>query len=214
MTIDFGAHHRLNTASGGVRERGERGIEAGPVILNHIVQYITRGYLLAKWREPRAYPYVIRWLSLPGEGAFDIAGDFVTQDGPRIIAGVCDGDLEPIKTLILDTNVNESCRAVGVSALAALAAWAELPRKPIVDYFLWLASEGLEREPGQVWNSLAADSADIDALDVFPVLRRAYELRRMTHPTYCGDWNRGRRALQRPWRDDHTHAAHPERLCA
>src|SRR6476620_1487203 len=30
-----------NTASGGVRERGERGIEAGPLILNHSVQYIT-----------------------------------------------------------------------------------------------------------------------------------------------------------------------------
>ena len=28
-----------NAASGGVRERGERGIEAGPAILNHKVQY-------------------------------------------------------------------------------------------------------------------------------------------------------------------------------
>ena len=27
-------------------------------------------YLLAKWREPRAYPYVVRWLSLPGEAPF------------------------------------------------------------------------------------------------------------------------------------------------
>src|SRR4026208_791326 len=31
-----------NAASGGVRERGERGVEAGPGILNHVVQY-TRG---------------------------------------------------------------------------------------------------------------------------------------------------------------------------
>src|SRR5262249_49238728 len=30
-----------NAASGGVRERGERGIKAGPRILNHRVQYIT-----------------------------------------------------------------------------------------------------------------------------------------------------------------------------
>src|SRR5882724_10557830 len=29
-----------NAASGGVRERGERGIEAGPGILNHVVQYV------------------------------------------------------------------------------------------------------------------------------------------------------------------------------
>src|SRR5512143_217286 len=32
-----------DAASGGVRERGERGIEAGPDILNHVVQYTTHG---------------------------------------------------------------------------------------------------------------------------------------------------------------------------
>src|ERR1700732_2770122 len=32
-----------NAASGDVRERGERGIEVGPSILNHMVQYLTHG---------------------------------------------------------------------------------------------------------------------------------------------------------------------------
>src|SRR5580765_2603353 len=32
-----------NAASGGIRDRGERGIEAGPRILNHSVQYRTHG---------------------------------------------------------------------------------------------------------------------------------------------------------------------------
>src|SRR4249920_2849785 len=39
-----------NAASGGVRERGERGIEAGPSILNHVVQYTTRGLAACKGR--------------------------------------------------------------------------------------------------------------------------------------------------------------------
>ena len=62
----------------------------------------------------------------------------------------------------------------GFSALALLAAWAESPYESVVEYFLWLAEEGLEREPNQVWNSLVAESADIAALVVFPALRRAY----------------------------------------
>ena len=36
-----------NAASGGVRERGERGI-AGLAILNHMVQYITQGLAACK----------------------------------------------------------------------------------------------------------------------------------------------------------------------
>ena len=131
-------------------------------------------YLLAKWREPRAYPYVIRWLSLPGEAAFDIAGNVVTQDGARILAAVCSGDLEPMKALVVDRGANAYCRWTGVTALALLAAWAEVPRESIVTFFLWLAREGLERQPNQVWNGLAAESADIEALEVFPELRRAY----------------------------------------
>jgi hypothetical protein len=131
-------------------------------------------YLFAKWREPRAYPYVVRWLSLPGEAPFEIAGDIVTQDGGRILAAVCNGDLEPIHALIVDRGANEYGRAAGVSALALLAAWAEIPRETIITSLVWLAREGLEREPSQVWNSLAIECADIEALEVFPELRRAY----------------------------------------
>jgi hypothetical protein len=131
-------------------------------------------YLLATWREVRAYPWVVRWLSLPGEAPFEIAGDIVTQDGARMLAAVCDGDLEPIKALVVDRSANEYGRSAGVTALALLAAWAEVPRESIVAWFLWLAQEGLEREPSQVWNSLAAESADIEALPLFPELRRAY----------------------------------------
>ena len=65
-------------------------------------------------------------------------------------------------------------RGAGVSALALLAAWAEIPREPVVEYFLWLAQEGLEREPNQVWDSLVAGCADIEALVVLPALHRAY----------------------------------------
>src|SRR5262245_28161569 len=39
-----------NAASGGVRERGERGIEAGSRILNHMVQYLPHGLAACKGR--------------------------------------------------------------------------------------------------------------------------------------------------------------------
>ena len=132
-------------------------------------------YLLAKWREPRACPYVIRWLSLPEDEPFDIAGDIVTQDGGRILAAVCDGNLDPITSLIVNPEADEWGRSAGVAALTLLAAWSEIPRALVIDRLRWVVREGLEREPCVVWSSLAADSADIEALEIFPELRRAYD---------------------------------------
>lgn len=132
-------------------------------------------YLLAKWRETRAYPYIVRWLSLPGEGAFDLGGDTVTDAGKVLLASVCDANLEPIKQLALNREANEYCRGQALEALAILANWGEVSRASIEDYFLWLAREGLEREFSQVWNNLCGSCLDIEALRVFPELRRAYE---------------------------------------
>src|SRR4030095_16913167 len=41
-----------HTPSGGVRERGKRGIEAGPRILSHVVQYLTHRLAACKPRRP------------------------------------------------------------------------------------------------------------------------------------------------------------------
>jgi len=66
-------------------------------------------------------------------------------------------------------------RGQALEALAILANWGEVPRDTIEDYFLWLVREGLEREFSQVWNNLCSSCLDIEALRVFPELRRAYE---------------------------------------
>ena len=143
-------------------------------------------YLLAKWRETRAYPVVVRWLSLPGEGPFDIGGDIVTQDGGRMLASVFDGDMAPIKALILDRNACEYGRAAGVTALTLLAAWAEVPRQPVIDCFSWLAREGLDREPGAIWDLLASYCVDLEAVELLPELRRAYD-EKLVDPQFMGE---------------------------
>jgi len=99
----------------------------------------------------------------------------VTEDGPRILASVCDGDLEPIKQLILNRQASEDGRSAAIGALALLAAWLEVPRERVITLFEWLTREGLAREPGLVWNSLAAHCRDIEAIELLPELRRAFD---------------------------------------
>jgi len=45
-------------------------------------------YLLAQFREKRAYPFVVKMFSAPGETPFELAGDTVTERLDRIFASV------------------------------------------------------------------------------------------------------------------------------
>jgi hypothetical protein len=131
-------------------------------------------YFLAKWREPRAYPLFLRWLSLPGEEALELGGDTVTHDGARFLASVCRGDRAGLKELAVNRNANPHCRGQAILALGVLMTWGELPREEFESDLLWLAREGLERQAGLVWHHLAAVSLHSEALPVFPELRRAH----------------------------------------
>ncbi len=42
-------------------------------------------YLLAQFREKRAYPLVVKMFSAPGETPFDLAGDTHGVPGPRLL---------------------------------------------------------------------------------------------------------------------------------
>ena len=52
------------------------------------VAHLYAMYLLASFRETRAYPLIVRLFSLGGETPFDIAGDIVTEDLNNILASV------------------------------------------------------------------------------------------------------------------------------
>src|SRR5215813_9871999 len=57
-----------NAASGGIRERGERVIEAGSRILNHVVQYTTHGAGMQGEAESRRSAFGPLWRSQPNAG--------------------------------------------------------------------------------------------------------------------------------------------------
>jgi hypothetical protein len=46
-------------------------------------------FLLAQFRETRAYPLVVRFASLPGGVLDALASDFITEDLGQVLASVC-----------------------------------------------------------------------------------------------------------------------------
>ncbi len=136
--------------------------------------HIHAMYLLALFRETRAYPLLVRIFSHPGEFPFDLAGDVVTEDLGRILVSVSGGDISGMAALIENEQANEYVRSAALKGVVSLVASGQRARDDAVAYFLQLFQKQ-ERKPGAQWDGLANVCADLWPQETLKELRRAYE---------------------------------------
>lgn len=111
-------------------------------------------YMLAYFRETRAYDSIVRIASLPEEQAYDLLGDTITDDFGRILASVCDGNIEPIKEIIEAPSLEEYIRDQALGSLLILLNNGMVSREQLVFYFKELFNGKLEVDYSSVWDSL------------------------------------------------------------
>ena len=131
-------------------------------------------YLLAQFREPRAYPLIVQFFSIPGSAAIDVTGDIVTEDLGRILASVSCGDDSLIKSLVENENVNEYVRDAALRALVTLVACGEKPRIEVIGYFYELFNGGIRREFSHVWDGLVSASTDLYPEELYHDIEQCY----------------------------------------
>ena len=103
-------------------------------------------FLLAQFREVRAYPLVVRFALLPGDLLDSLCGDFITEDLGRVLASVCGGELDGIQSIIENEDADEFVRGAAVSSLVTLVAAGQKTREEIVSYFATLLRVKLARK--------------------------------------------------------------------
>ncbi|NDJ75051.1 MAG: DUF1186 domain-containing protein [Chloroflexi bacterium] len=140
-------------------------------------------YLLAQFREGRAYPLLIDLFSIPGDIAVDLTGDVVTEDLGRILASVSGGDMRLMAALAENRQANEWARSAALRSLVILAARGEKSRDDILACFQSLFQEKLEREESVVWSSLVDLSADLYPDMVYEDIKQAY-VDNLVDPTF------------------------------
>ena len=132
-------------------------------------------FVLAQFREPRAFPLVVELCKLPEKTLDALIGDTITEGLPRIIASVFDGDTAPIKSVVADPSVYEFVRGSALRSLAILAYERVLSRTEVIAYFGELFRGGLEKKASQIWNALASEAVDLHANSLANEIRTAYE---------------------------------------
>ena len=120
-------------------------------------------FLLAQFRETRAYPLMVRFALLPGNLLDSSCGDFLTMDLGRVLASVCGGELEGIQSVIENEDADEWARGAALSSLVTLVAAGQKGRDEIVSYFAQLFRGKLTRQWSHVWDALVSYTSDLYA---------------------------------------------------
>jgi hypothetical protein len=136
--------------------------------------HIYAMYLLAQFRETRAYPLLVQIFSTPGELPMDLAGDVVTEDLGRILASVSDGDVGGMTALVENEQANEYVRSAAMRGLLTLVACDKRTRDEVMAYLRSLFQK-FARRFSYAWNALVRSCTELCPEEVVGEIRQAYE---------------------------------------
>ena len=131
-------------------------------------------FLLGEWRDPRAYRPLTTLLKQKPEMLDHLLGDAVTEGTARVIAGVCDGDLQPIIEVIEDPDADEFVRAEMIKALALIARFHPQAGQGAVAYLERFFVTEFEKTEF-LWGSWAFAVADLGLAQLETQVREAFE---------------------------------------
>jgi hypothetical protein len=115
-------------------------------------------FLLAKFREPLAFPYVMQIAMLPDEWSEKLLGDCVTEDLPALIVSTYNGDWSGIKAIIENIYINIWLRSAALKSLLGLVAINRLSRDEVIAYLKTVFQLGLTKN-NDLFAAMLVDTA-------------------------------------------------------
>jgi len=139
------------------------------------IRHTVAIFLLAHFKEKKAYPLLITLLSRYGDPIIKLTGEVFTEALPRILASVCNGELKPIYSVIENPRINPWIRAAALDSLMVLWKEDQLGRDDLVLYLKRLMETTLERQPSYIWDAIALIAYDIHPEELADLLRQAID---------------------------------------
>lgn len=132
-------------------------------------------FLLAQFREQRAYPLIVNLVSVSSETADRLIGDVSTEGLNRILASVYDGNLAHIQSLVENDKADEFVRSGAMRSFVILYQAGLLDIETIQNYCTELFRGKLTREPNHIWNSLVSCCKAFGFIELLDDIRQAYK---------------------------------------
>ena len=131
-------------------------------------------HLLGQWKEKSAYRTIAGFLRRPDVEL--ILGDATTETSHKVLAGVFDGDPQPIYDIILDSEANEFVRGRVFDALVILVLRGELDRTAVADFLRSALNDLQPKDTCFVWDGWQGAVALLALVELAPLVRDAFRL--------------------------------------
>ncbi len=131
-------------------------------------------FLLSQFREKRAYPKVLRMLTLDPETLDIVLGDMLTSTG-NILYSTYDGDLAPTLAVISDATLDPFARGAALRLLEGLYRDGRLPRETLDELLRgYLEALGKGEDDSMFGGMLISVIADCDLYELAEDVREAF----------------------------------------
>jgi preprotein translocase subunit SecA len=137
--------------------------------------HIYAMFLLAQFREKRAYPLIVNFFSTPGDIALESTGDVVTEYLRRILASVYDGDDSLIKQMAENESADEFVRGAAVEAMASLVATGQKTREEVLQYYKELLQNESAEKSSYFCAAIVSAASSLYPEEIYDEIKEAFE---------------------------------------
>lgn len=148
-----------------------------------LMALIPATYLLAQWRETRAYRPLLRLLRRSTHTLDLTLDDAVTESAFRMVAGTFDGDLDPLFDAIMDLSADDFARGAMMCALVVIAQLHPTLR-PEIESFIRSFLTRQPKAPEDLLISWVDVVADLGLEDMTETVRAVFD-KELIPKDYC-----------------------------
>lgn len=141
--------------------------------------HIYAMFLLAEFKEKRAFPIIVKLITNNQNAVDDLLGDLITGDLKNILASTFDGNLNCLYKLITNLELNEYVRGAAFHSLEILNKYNIIENKKIVEMIDEMLRVELKEDDSVVISDIVVYISENQIYDKIELVRNLYNANRV-----------------------------------
>jgi hypothetical protein len=166
---------RIEESAPALRAVLERAADGEPLNDDEEMLLFRGIYVLGAARDQQSYPLLLRLLRRPERELDRLLGDLITEDLARIVAGMFDGNSEPLFELIRDRTIDQYVRDALLGAVTFLTWKRLIEQRRVEDFLVKFPEDCAPEHEDEAWAGWASAISLLGLRHLAPLAYRAFD---------------------------------------